>query len=169
MELTEHITQFLCDAHGQENRHTRADADNFDMRDFMQPRQNLFEDFWSQYQWVAAGKQDVAHLWRALEILDLHLEFFARKRGTWVSDDARARAISAIRGTLSGYQHEDSVRIPVNQPRHGRVAVFRERIFHHGCERYHLCIGWDHLLSYWIFRVVWINQRDKVRRNIHAK
>jgi hypothetical protein len=49
------------------------------------------------------------------------------------------------------------------------VAVFRQRIFHHGCERYHLGIGRDHLLSYGIFRIVRINQRDEVRRNIHAE
>ena len=128
------------------------------MRNLAQARQNLFEDFWSQHQRIAAGEQDVAHLRRALEILDLHLEFPARKCRARVSDDARARAISAIRRALRGDQHQDSIRISVNQPRHGRVAVFGKRIFHHGCERYHLRIGRDHLLSYRVFRIVGIDQ-----------
>jgi hypothetical protein len=77
MVLLQHVAQFLCDAHGQEDRHARADPHDLDVRNFAQAAQDLFQDLGGQHQRVAAGEQHVAHLGSAFEILDLGFELLA--------------------------------------------------------------------------------------------
>src|SRR3972149_345214 len=105
------------------------------MRDLAQTSEQLFQDFWSQHKRVTAGEKHIAHLWCAFEIIDLHLKILAVEGLTGVADNARACAVTAVRGALSRYEHEHSVWISVNKPWHGRVAVLRQRVLPHGCER----------------------------------
>ncbi len=169
MILLQHIGELVGYAHGQEHRHARADADDLDMGDLAQPAEDLFQDARGQHQRVAAGEQHVAHLRRALEVFDLQVELFAREGCRWIADDARARAVAAIGCALGGDQHQHPVRVAMHQPRNRRVAVFRQRILHHGSEWHHLPCGGDHLLADWIVRIVRIDQRNEVGRDIHAK
>ena len=69
------------------------------------------------------------------------LEFGAREGGRGVADDARAGAVAAVGGALGGDQHQHPVRVAVHQPGHGRVAVFGQRVFHHGGEGHQLARG----------------------------
>ena len=101
-------------------------------------REQFFQDFGREHQRVAAGKQHIPHLRRALEILDLHLEFLAVEGLPGVADDARACAVTAIGRALGRDQHEHPVRVAVDQPGHGGVAVFRQGVFHHRGEGLHL-------------------------------
>ena len=67
MEFSQHITQFLGDAHGHKDRDARANADNLDMRDFAQPGEQLFQHLGRQHERVTPGEQHIPDLWGALE------------------------------------------------------------------------------------------------------
>ena len=130
VEPLQHIAQLLGDAHGHEDRHARPDAHDLDVRDLTQAGQDLFQDLGGQHQRVTAGEQHVAHLRRAPQVLELHLEFLAVKVCPWVTHDARTCAVAAVRGALRRHQHQYPVRVAMHQARHRRVLVLRQRILH---------------------------------------
>ena len=169
MELGEHVAQFLGHTHRHEDRHTRPDAYNFNMRDLAQAGKQLFQDLGSQYEWITTGEQHVTHLRCVFEIFDLHLKILAVEGLPGIADDARARAITAVRGALSRYQHKHPVRIAVNQPWHGRVAILRKRIFHHGSESIHLLRYGNNLFADGVIGIIRVDQGDKVGCHIHTE
>ncbi len=154
---------------GMKTGHARADAHDLDVRDLAQAAEDLFQDLGRQHQRVAAGEQHVAHLRGALEVLDLHLELGAREGRRGVADDARAGAVAAVGGALGGDQHQHAVGVAVHQPGHGRVAVFRQRVFHHGGEGHQLTGGGDDLLAHRVVRVIGVDQRDEIGGDIDAE
>src|SRR6266498_840193 len=165
----QHVTEFLGNTHRHEYRHAGTNADNLNMWNLTQAAENLFKDFGRENKGITAREQHIAHLWCAFEIFELHLKFLTREGLSGVADDARARAITAIRRALSRYQHENPVRIPMNKPWHGRVAIFRKRVFHHRGKGLHLLRARDDLFANWIVGIVRVNQGYEVRRDIYAE
>jgi hypothetical protein len=134
-----------------------------------QAGEQLFQYFRRKHQGIAAGQQDVAYLRRALEVLDLHLEFLAIKGLAGVADNARACAVTAVGCALGRDQHQHPVGVAVDEPGHGRVTVLGKRVFHHGGEGLHLFRQRDDLFANRVVRVLRVDQGNKVRRNVDAE
>src|SRR5687768_7331726 len=139
------------------------------MRDGAQAAQDLLQDFGRQHQRVTPGEEHVTYLRRAFEILDLHLKFLTREGLAWVTYNTSPRTITTIGGALRGYQHQDSVWIAVDKPGHGRVAILSKRVFHHGSKGLDFLREWNNLLAGWVIRVIRIDQRYKIRCDIHTE
>src|SRR5258706_9905024 len=149
MIFGQHVAHFLGNTHRHEDGHTRTDANNFDMRDLTQPAEDLFQYLWGQHQGIATGKQHITNLRRAFQIFDLHLEFMAREGLAGVSNNARTRAIATVRRALGRDQHENSVWIPMDQARHGRVAGLPKRKIHPFTEGLHFLREANDLPAWW--------------------
>ena len=167
--LLEHGAQLVVDALRQEDRHPRADADDLDVRDLSQAAQDRLEELGRQGQSVATGDEHVAHLGRSAQVLELRLMLLAVEVLRRVTDDARARAVAAIRGALRGHQHQDPVRIAVDESGHGRVAVLGERVLHHRREGLLFAAGRDDLAADRVGRVLRVDEADEVGRDVDAE
>jgi hypothetical protein len=69
--LGQHFAQLVVDALRQEDRHTRPDADDLDMRDLAQPADDLLEQLGRERQAVAARDKYVTDLRRSAQVLEL--------------------------------------------------------------------------------------------------
>ena len=83
-----------------------------------------------------------------------------------VADDARPRAVAAVAGALGGDQHQDAVRVAMDEPRDRGVAVLRERVLHHRGEGMRLAAARDDLAADRVVRVLRVDQADEVGRDV---
>ena len=115
--LLEHLAQLVVDPLRQEDRHPRADPDDLDVRDLAQAAQDRLEQLRRQRQAVAAGDQDVADLRRPAQVVELRLVVLAVEVLGRVADDPRPRAVAAVRRALGRDQHQDPVRVAMDEAR----------------------------------------------------
>ncbi len=161
--LLEHLAQLVVDALRQEDRDAAADADDLDVRDLAQAAQDLLEQLRRKGQAVAAGDQDVADLRRPAQVLELRLVVAAVEVLGRVADDARPRAVPAVRRALRRDEHQDPVRVAVDEPGHRGVAVLGERVLHHRGEGVVLGRDRDDLAADGVVGVVGVDEADEVR------
>ena len=166
MVLLEHLAQLVVDPLGQEDRHARADPDDLDVGDLAQAAEDRLEELRRERQAVAAGDQDVADLRRAAQVLELGLVVAAVEVLGRVADDPRPGAVAAVARALGRDQHQDAVRVAMDEPGHRRVAVLGERVLHHRGERLLLAAERDDLAADRVVRVVGVDQADEVRRDV---
>ena len=130
------------------------------------PAQDLLEQLRGEGQAVAAGDQDVADLRRPAQVLELRLVVAAVEVLGRVADDPRPRAVAAVARALGRDQHQDPVRVAMDEARHRRVAVLGERVLHHRGEGAVLAADRDDLAADRVVRVVRVDQADEVRRDV---
>ena len=164
--LREHLAQLVVDALRQEDRHARADPDDLDVRDLAQAAQDLLEQLGREGQAVAAGDEDVADLRGPAQVLELGLVVAAVEVLGRVADDPRPRAVAAVARALGRDQHQDAVRVAMDEARHRRVAVLGERVLHHRREGLVLATDRDDLAADRVVRVVRVDEADEVRRDV---
>ncbi|OQA40918.1 MAG: hypothetical protein BWY52_02744 [Chloroflexi bacterium ADurb.Bin325] len=169
VELAQQRDQLRRDALRHEDGHAAADADDLHVLDRAQPAQDVLEDLRRQDQRVAAGDQHVANLRRGRDVRDLAVVVAPAELCGRVPHDAAARAVAAVARTLRRDQHQHPIRVAVDQARHGAVAVLVERILVHAGERGQLPAGGDDLAADRAVRVVGVDQRRKIRRDVHAE
>ena len=167
--LLEHLAELVVDPLRQEDRHARADPDDLDVGDLAQAAQDRFEQLRGERQAVAAGDQHVTDLRRPAQVLELRLVVLAVEVLGRVADDARPRAVPAVRGALGGDEHQHPVRVAVDEPGHRRVAVLGERVLHHRGEGLVLAAGRDDLAADRVVRVLRVDQADEVGRDVDAE
>ena len=167
--LREHLAQLVVDPLRQEDRHAAPDPDDLDVRDLAQAAQDRFEELGRERQPVAAGDEDVADLRRPTQVLELGLVVLAVEVLGRVAHDPRARAVPAVRRALRRDQHQDPVRVAMDETGHRRVAVLGERVLHHRGERLLLAAGRDDLAADRVGGVVRVDQADEVRRDVDAE
>ena len=80
-----------------------------------------------------------------------------------------ARAVAAIRRALGRDEHQHAIRVAVHETRHRGVAVLGERVLHHRRECLLLAAKWDHLAAYRVVRVIRVDERDEVGRDVDAE
>ena len=127
------------------------------------PRRIDLEQLRGEGQAVAAGDEDVADLRRPAQVLELRLVVLAVEVLGRVADDPAPRAVPAVARALGRDQHQDAVRVAMDEARHGRVAVLGERVLHHPGEGAVLAGGRDDLAADRVVRVVRVDQADEVR------
>ncbi len=169
MILAEHRAQLFCDALRHKHRHTRADADDLDVRDGPQSRQQVIQHLGRQRERIAAGKHHVADLGRARDVINLRVVLGQRELRRRVADDPAACAIAAVRSALRRHQHQHAIRVTMHQSRHGAVQVFGQRVLHHGLERNQLLRPRNHLQPNRVMRIVRVHQRRKVGCDVHTE
>ena len=130
------------------------------------PRRIDLEQLRREGQAVAAGDQDVADLRRAAQVLELGLVVAAVEVLGRVADDPRPRAVAAVARALGRDQHQDPVRVAVDEARDRRVAVLGERVLHHRGEGLLLAPERDDLAADRVVRVLRVDQADEVRRDV---
>ena len=165
----EHLAQLVVDPLRQEDRHARADPDDLDVRDLAQAAQDRLEQLRRERQAVAAGDEHVADLRRPAQVLELRLVVAAVEVLGRVADDPRPRAVAAVARALGRDQHQDAVRVAVDEARDRRVAVLGERVLHHRREGLLLAAERDDLAADRVVRVVRVDQADEVRRDVDAE
>ena len=167
--LAQHIGELIGDALGQEDRHPATDADDLDVLDRAQAGQDIFQHLRSQGQRIAAAEQNVAHLGRATQIVQLEVELGAAEIRTRVAHDAAARAVAAVAGTLGGDQHQDAVGVAMDQAGHRTVLVFGQAVFHHAFECLQLAAQGTDLAANRALWIVGIDKAGEVGGNIHPE
>ena len=126
----QHLAKLRRDALWQEDRDAAADAKKLDVLDLAQAAKDGFEFVVGEKQGVAAGKEDVANLGVFLQILKHLLEIGVELLFADATNDPGAGAIAAIRRATIRDQKQYTVRVTMNEPRHGHVAVFTAGIGH---------------------------------------
>src|SRR5437899_3880332 len=100
------------------------------MRNGAQPAEQMLEPLVAEQQWIAATEQNVAYLGMVPDIFDLFVELRMKIVASGVADEARARAITAIRGATVSDEKQNAIGIAMNQARHRRVRIFAAGIGH---------------------------------------
>ena len=164
--LLEHLAQLVVDPLGQEDRHARADPDDLDVGDLAQAAEDRLEELRGERQAVTAGDQHVADLRRPAQVLELCLVVLAVEVLGRVADDPAPRAVAAVARALGRDEHQDAVRVAVDEAGHRGVAVLGERVLHHRGEGLLLAPERDDLAADRVVRVVGVDQADEVRRDV---
>ncbi len=167
--LLEDLAQLVVDPLRQEDRDAAPDPDDLDVRDLAQAAQDRFEELRCQGQAVAAGDEDIAHLRGPAQVLELGLVILPVEVLGRVADDARPRAIAAVGRALRRHEHEDAVRIAMDEAGHRGVPVLGERVLHHRREGLLLATERDDLATDRVVRILGIDQADEVRGDIDAE
>ncbi len=139
------------------------------MGDLAQAGKDLLQQARGEGERVSAGKQHIADLWSAFDIVYLQLEILAGEGLGGITHDARAGAVAAVDRALGGDQHQHSIRVAVDQAWDRRMAVLGERILHLPGEGAHFLHGGDDLLADWVVGVIRVDERNKVGGHIHAE
>ncbi len=167
--LLDHVAELRRHAHGQEDGHARADADDLDVGDGPQAAEDHVQQLGGQHHRVAAAQQHVADLRRAFDIVDLGVELGPAEGLGGIADDAAAGAVAAVAGALGGDEHQHPVGVAVDEAGHGRVFVLGQAVFHHRLERNHLAVGGDDLLADGAMGVIGVDEAGEVGGDIDAK
>ena len=146
-----------------------ADPDDLDVGDLAEPAEDALEELRGQRQAVAAGDEDVADLGRPAQVVELGLVLLAVEVLGRVADDPAPGAIPAVARALGRDEHEDAVRVAVDQARDRRMAVLGQRVLHHRRERLLLAAGRDDLAADRVGRVVRVDEADEVGRDVHPE
>jgi len=167
--LREHLAQLVVDPLGEEDRDPRADPDDLHVRDLAEAAQHGLQELRRQRQAVAAGDQHVPDLGRPPDVVQLRLVLLPVEVLARVADDPAPRAVAAVAGALGRDQHQDPVRVAMDQARNRRVAVLGERVLHHPGEGAELPARRDDLAPDRIVRVVRVHEADEVGRHVHPE
>ena len=130
------------------------------------PRRIDLEQLRRERQAVAARDEDVAHLRRPAQVLELGLVVAAVEVLGRVADDPRSRAVAAVAGALGRDQHQDAIRVAMDEAGHRRVAVLGERVLHHRGEGLVLATARDDLAADRVVGVLGVDQADEVGRDV---
>jgi hypothetical protein len=117
------------DALRQHGGHLCADAEQFDMRDFLQARQQPLQAVVGQGQRIAAGEQNVADVRIRGDIGQRSFPFGRVDEALMLAaENARAGAVTAVGGAEIRHQEKNAVRIAVHDAGHGRIRVLTQRV-----------------------------------------
>ena len=130
------------------------------------PRRIDLEQLGRKGQAVAARDQDVADLRRPAQVLELGLVLAPVEVLGRVADDPGPGAVPAVAGALGRDQHQDPVRVAMDEPRDRRVAVLGERVLHHRREGLLLPAERDDLAADRVGRILRVDQADEVRGDV---
>ena len=83
-----------------------------------------------------------------------------------VADDPRPRAVAAVAGALGRDQHQDAIRVAMDEAGHRRVAILGERVLHHRGEGLVLATARDDLAADRVVGVLGVDQADEVGRDV---
>ena len=167
--LRQHLAELVVDPLGQEDRDPGADPDDLDVGDLAQAAEGGLEELRRQRQAVAAGDEDVADLRRPADVVELRLELAAVEVLGRVADDPAPGAVAAVARALGRDEHQDPVGVAVDEARDRGVAVLGERVLHHPGEGAQLGADGDDLAADRVVRVVGVDERDEVGRDVHPE
>ncbi len=136
------------------------------MGDLAEPAEDLLEELRGQGQAVAARDEHVADLGRPAEVLELGLVLLAVEVLGRVADDPAPGAVAAVARALGRDEHQDPVRVAMDEARDRRVAVLGERVLHHRGERLLLTAERDDLAPDRVVGVLRVDQADEVGRDV---
>ena len=164
--LLEHRAQLVVDPLGQEDRHPRTDPDDLDVGDLAQPAEDRLEQLRGEGQSVTTRDEDVADLRRPAQVVELGLVILPVEVLGRVADDPRSGAVAAVARALGRDEHQDPIRVAMDETGHGRVAVLGQRVLHHRGEGLLLASERDHLATDRVVGVLRVDQADEVGRDV---
>src|SRR5580765_5395317 len=112
MIFRQHCAQLGRYSLRQENRHPRADPQEFDMLDSAQPRQQLLEPVIAENQSVATTQKDVAYFGMSFKITECLLEIGVEFLFANSANYSTPGAIAAVTRTTIRHQEQNTIRIP---------------------------------------------------------
>ena len=164
--LLEHLAQLVVDPLRQEDRDPRADPDDLDVGDLAEAAEDRLEQLRGERQAVAAGDEHVADLGGPAQVVELGFVVLAVEVLGRVAHDPGPGAVAAVARALGRDQHQDPVRVAMDEAGHRGVAVLGERVLHHPGEGAVLAGGRDDLQADRVVRVVRVDQADEVGRDV---
>jgi hypothetical protein len=165
--LRQHVAQLVVDPLRQRHRHARADADDLEVRDGAQLREDRLELRVRVVERIAARHHHVAHLRRARDVVDHAIDLDVGCRA--LVHRPLARAVAAVDRAVVRDHHQHAIGIAVRDAGHGREALLAERILvPHRAEE--ILVGERHHLAQdRIVRIVLVDQREVVGRDAHPE
>src|SRR5690349_13470516 len=107
MIFPEHRAKLRRYALWQKNRDACSDTKKLDVRYFSQLFQQMFQLVVAEQERIAAAQQNVAHGWRLADVFNLIVEARMKIVPARVANQARPRAIPAIRRAPVRYQEQN--------------------------------------------------------------
>jgi hypothetical protein len=167
MIFREHRAQLVVDALRQRHRHAAPDADDLEVRDRAQLREDLLQLRVRVIERIAARHDDVANLGSPRDVVDHAVELDVG-RGAFVHR-ALARAVAAVDRAVVRDHHQHAVGIAVRDAGHRRELLLAERILlTHRAKEIFLRERHD-LTQDRIVGIVLVDQRQVVGRDAHAE
>jgi hypothetical protein len=165
--LRQHVAQLVVDALRQRDGHARSDADDLEVRDRAQLREDRLELRRGVVQRVAARHDHVAHLRRSRDVVDHAVDLDVGRRA--LVHRPLARAVAAVDRAVVRDHHQHAVGIAVRDPGHRRVALLAERILV-ADRAEEVLLGERHDLAQdRILRIVRVDEREVVGRDAHPE
>src|SRR5207244_8377172 len=97
------------------NRDARADTEKFDVRNFPQPAKQMVQFFIAEKQRVASAEQDISDRWGVANVSNLFVETRMKIVAAGITNQARTRAIAAIRRATIGNQEQHAIGVAMHQ------------------------------------------------------
>ena len=125
MVATQHRAERVVDAHGEDHRDARADADDLDVRDGAHLRDDLLQPVGRQGQGIAPRDENVADGRGASDVVDGLAQVLAGDGRLLLPDQAPPVAVATIDGAPIDGQQQAAVRVAVEDT--GRAGSARPR------------------------------------------
>ena len=164
MVLLKHLAELRRDALRQKDGHPCADSDKLNVRNGPDTTQKFFKFVVRKNQGIPTGKKHVTHLGVLLEVRESLVEIRVQLLFAGAAHYSASGAITTIRSATVRYQEEDSVRVPMNQPRHRHMAILPTRIRHFPRCGIPFLHSRDNLSPNRTLGVLHIDQIEEVRR-----
>ena len=169
MVFFHHFAKLVGNALRHHHGYACSETDNFHVRNFAQAFQNVFNTVVAHQQGIAARKQHVANLRRTGNIGNGIIDALGGRSGVFLSGKAAARAMAAIHGAHIGDEKEHAVGVSMRESRHGRVAVFVQRVFQIPGQYVQLVGGGNGLFADGAMRVVGVDKTQVIWGDSHSQ
>ena len=167
--LLEHGAELGGDALRADDRHARADAHDLDVIDGAHAGEDLLELVVGEHQRVAAADQHVAHLGRALDVLDGVVDLVLGDEVLGAADQAAPGAVAAVHRAHLGDHEQHAVGVAVRDARRRRVEVLGDGVLQVLGAHDELGRRGHALHAHRAVRVVGVHERGVVGRDRHAE
>src|SRR5690625_5286802 len=115
MVLLKHLTKLIRNTKRVGHHHTGPKPDHFHMRNFTQAREDIFQATITQGKRVPAGNEDIPNRRRLADVVENPVNSRRRDRPLLRTNQAPARAMSAIHRTHFGDYKKYTVRVTMGQ------------------------------------------------------
>ncbi len=128
----QHLAKRGGDALGEEDGDAGTDADELDVGDGAEAREDALELGVGEEEGIATGEEDVADFGMGFEVAEGGFEFGVEFLFAGAGDDAAAGAVTTVGGAAVGDEEEDAVWVAMDEAGDGHVGVLAAGVGHFG-------------------------------------
>ena len=169
MILLQHVAQLGRDALRAHDGSAGTQANDLDVRNLPQLRDDILKSLIAHHQSVTAREQDVTHGGRVADILESLLDAIDAALVVGLTGKAATGAVTAVHRAHVGDQEQHAIGITVCQAGRGRILILMQGVEQIGSDLMCLKAGGDALAAHGIVRIIGIDEAQIIRSDSHTQ